>query len=112
MTPASRKARGSATQTAVARWFASHGWPHAESAGAGRPGVDVLGLPGLAVEVKARRDLRPLEWVRQAAGRPGLPVVVFRPDGIGEANVDAWPCIVRLDHLTALLRDAGYGGEA
>ena len=53
----SRKRRGAETQTAAAKWFQGHGWPYAESAGAGRTGSDITGVPGLAIEVKARRDL-------------------------------------------------------
>lgn len=106
----SRKKRGQRTQNLIASWFASHGWPHAESAGAGRPGEDVTGMPGLAVEVKARRELRLMEWLRQAATHSaGVPLVVHRPDGLGEASVGDWPVTMRLDDATRLLRDAGYG---
>ncbi|UNX54101.1 hypothetical protein MF406_14290 [Georgenia sp. TF02-10] len=99
------------TQKVVADWFADHGWPHAESTGASRQGSDVTGMVDVAVEVKARRDLSPMAWVRQAvAGADGrLPVVVFRPDGMGETTVADWPCLVRLADLTDLLREAGYG---
>ena len=108
-TVASRKKRGAETQEAVARWLREHGWPFAESAGAGRPGIDITGTPGLAVEVKARREFSPLAWVRQASTRPGLPFVVHRPDGLGPARVADWPVTMRLADFTLLLRDAGYG---
>lgn len=108
----SRKRRGMATQAAGARWFREHGWPFAESAGAGRPGCDVLGLPGLACEIKARRDFAPLAWIRQAARRRldhGLPFVLHRPDGMGEASIAEWPVTLRLADFTDLLHAAGYG---
>lgn len=108
----SRKRRGAETQTAVARWFASNGWPYAESTGAGRTGSDITGMPGLAVEVKARRDFTPLAWLRQAIGGAtarDLPCVVFRPDGMGPASIAEWPVLIRLDDFTQLLRAAGYG---
>ena len=54
-TNASRKARGMRTQKVVAEAFKDAGWPHAETAGAGRPGTDVLGIVGVDGEVKARR---------------------------------------------------------
>ncbi len=110
-TVTSRRRRGSETQNAVAAWFAGHGWPHAESAGAGRPGVDVLGLAGISCEVKARRGFSPLAWIRQARQQPGLPLVVHRPDGLGTASVADWPVTMRLEDVTALLRAAGYGDE-
>ena len=71
MSNASRKQRGHETQNAVAAYFRDHGWPHAETAGAGRQGVDVLGLAGISCEVKARRQLALPAWLRQA--RPPRP---------------------------------------
>lgn len=104
-----RKVRAAATQRMVAAYFAVHGWPFATDAGAGRAGCDILGVPGLSIEVKARADLRPMEWVRQACTRSGLPMVVFRPNGMGEASLGNWPVIMRLSDVTELLRAAGYG---
>ena len=99
------------TQKVVAEWFASHGWPFAESTGASRQGADITGTPDISVEVKARRDLNPLEWIRQAesCANGRLPFVVFRPDGAGEATVNRWPILMRLEDLTQLLHAAGYG---
>lgn len=112
-TPAHRRQRGWDTQAAVAAWFRAHGWPHAESAGAGRQGADITGLPGLSVEVKARRDLDPLAWIKQAKSRPAAAsFVVFRPDGAGLAMVGQWPVLLTLEDLTGLLQDAGYGDPA
>lgn len=111
-TNASRKARGLRTQFVVAEWFKWHGFPYAESTGSGRGGVDVTGTPGLAIEVKARRDFSPGAWVRQAvaSAKPGdVPFVVHRPDGMGEATLADWPVTLRLEDFTRLLRAAGYG---
>ncbi len=104
-----RKRRGAATQAITARWFAAHGWPYAESAGAGRQGSDITGLPGLACEVKARSGFSPLAWIRQATANTGLPFVVVRCNGQGPATVADWPVIIRLADLTGLLQAAGYG---
>ena len=109
MTTPSRKRRGAETQTVVAGWLRTRGWPYAESTGAGRTGSDITGVPGLAIEVKARRDFSPLAWIRQAKTGTGLPFVVFRPDGMGPATVADWPVLLHLDDLTTLLRAAGYG---
>ena len=106
-----RKHRGYRTQKVVAEWFAARGWPFAESAGAGRQGSDVTGMPDCAVEVKARRNFDPVAWVRQAEesadGR--LPFVVMRGNGQGEKTVGDWIVIARLSDFTKLLNDAGYG---
>lgn len=112
MTSPHRKRRGAETQLAVAGYFRDHGWPYATDAGAGRSGSDLLGVPGLGVEIKARRDLNPMAWVRQADNGTGLPLCVFRPDGMGPASVDQWPVLMRLSDVVGLLRAAGYGDPA
>lgn len=110
---ASRKHRGSDTQNLAADWFRTHGWPFAESAGAGRPGRDCLGMPGLAPEVKARANFNPRAWVRQAVAAAGedLPFVIIRPNGMGPLSIADWPTIFRLTDATRLMRDAGYGDD-
>lgn len=116
-----RRQRASETEHTVAGWFKVNGWPYAEPVGAGRSGTDVTGIPGLLVEVKARRDFRPVEWLRQhrdvSADRVRLPLtaspapvfVVWRPDGMGPLSVASWGVMMRLDDFTALLHEAGYG---
>jgi len=117
-----QKQRARETEQAVAEWFAITGWPDAVRVPPGRRGTDVLNMPGLHVEVKARRDLRLTDWLEQAGPRLGqgavylgavpavLPMVVHRPDGWGPVvpGTGLWPCTLRLEHLTALLRTAGY----
>lgn len=97
------------SQRVVAQWFAERGWPFAESTGAGRSGVDVTGLPGLSCEVKARTELQPQAWLRQADREGGVPFVVFRLNGVGEAQVGNWGVMMRLSEFTKLLHSAGYG---
>jgi hypothetical protein len=118
------RARGNRLQNALAGYLTAW-WPHAESAGAGRNGTDVLGTPGVVWECKTasefKRDFRPADWVRQARShatvtalasetfipRP-VPVVVYFPPGIGEANVDNTLAIVPMHVLMQLLTQAGY----
>ena len=108
-----RKHRGMRTQLLVAEYLKVHGWPFAESAGPGRSGVDILGTPDIAVEVKARADLSPLAWVRQAEqvadGR--LPFAVFRPNGMGEHPED-FLAMIRFGRQVELLNQAGYGRKS
>ena len=105
-----RKERGRASERFVADWLGTHGWPWAQPVGAGRAGSDVTGVPGLLIEVKARRGLDLTGWLRQHADANGvLPCVVVRPDGYGPEKIAGWPVIVRLDDFTRLLRQAGYG---
>jgi hypothetical protein len=98
------------SQLVVAQWFQRHGFTFASSTGAGRGGRDVENLPGLACEVKARSDLNPTAWLKQAETAAGLdlPFVVFRMNGQGEADVGRWGVMLRLDAFTELLGQADY----
>ena len=109
-----RKHRGYATQRIVAAYLATRGWPHAYAIGAGEAGDDIQGTLDIAVEVKARTGFSPLAAIKQmqARRRPGaLPFAVLRMDGTGEATVDDWPVVMRLEDVVALLRAAGYGAD-
>src|SRR5215472_8043714 len=95
-----RKQRGHDTERIVAEWFAANGWPYAEPVGSGRPGTDVTGMPGLLIEVKARRDLNLTGWLAQHRLAPVPTVLIHRPDGYGAARIAEWPATMRLDVLT------------
>lgn len=107
-----RKARGAETVRILLTPLRTI-WPYAEAVGAGSPGRDVTGTPGQAIEVKARRDFNPLAWIRQACSHirteGEIPVVIFRPDGMGEATVLDWPVCLRLRDYLRLSAAAGYG---
>lgn len=101
-----------ASQRIAAEWFAANGWPYAESTGSGRSGSDITGMPGIDIEVKARRGFDPLAAMRQQSDRAAhgdLAFAILRMDGQGPAVIGSWPVIIRLDTLTELLRAAGYG---
>jgi hypothetical protein len=106
-----RKERGRETEHLVARSFAADGWPHAEAVGGGSPGRDIKGVPGVAVEVKARTKFEPLANLRQAIANAAgdVPLVVLRPTGGGPSNIDDWPAFTTFGQIRALLRAAGYG---
>ena len=109
-----RKSRGYATQRIVAAYLQTRGWPHCHAIGAGEAGDDIQGTLDIAVEVKARTGFSPLAAIKQmqARRRPGaLPFAVLRMDGTGEATVDDWPVVMRLEDVVALLRAAGYGAD-
>ncbi|HEX8627080.1 MAG TPA: hypothetical protein VF755_02785 [Catenuloplanes sp.] len=103
--------RGAETQRIVAAAWKADGWPYAEPVGAGAPGRDMTGTPGIGAEIKARRDLDLTGWLRQTTcnARADVPVLIVRPDGYGPATVDDWPAIVPHGALRRLLRLAGYG---
>lgn len=121
------RARGNRLQNALAAYLTAW-WPHAESAGAGRQGTDVLGTPGVVWECKTavdfKRDFRPAMWVHQAESHakergwldastghlipPPVPVVVYFPAGIGAANTGNTLAIVPLHVLMQILEEGGY----
>lgn len=110
MTSAHRRARARATQKIAAEYCAGHGFPAAESSAASLPGTDILGMPGVDVEVKAARDGDRLAALRQSHKRPGdFHLVVERPDGYGPERVSEWPCALTFGEALRLLRLAGYG---
>jgi hypothetical protein len=103
------RARGLALQNALARYLAAW-WPSAESAGAGRPGSDVLGTPGIVWENKTGAEFRIWEWAVQARGhvRNGeLPVTVYWPRAVGERRPELAMAILPLPELVTLLTNAG-----
>lgn len=109
-----RKRRGRATEHEVAKAFAADGWPYALATGAGAPGRDITGVPGVYVEVKARSRFEPLANLRQtkAGAAPGeLRVVVMRPNGSGPATIDDWPVFMTFAQWRWLMRAAGYGTQ-
>jgi hypothetical protein len=85
------------------------GWVGAERNPASLPGRDITGVPGIAIEVKARRDFNPKAWAKQAAKNASgdLAVVVMRPDGMGEETVELWPTFMLLRDFVWLTRE-GY----
>jgi len=103
-----RVRRGRKTQAIVAARLQDL-FPGCEPVPASLPGRDILGTPGVAIEVKARRDLVLPGWLRQAAKNAGtdLPVLIHRPDGFGEQSVGDWPVTMRLADWEKLMERGG-----
>jgi hypothetical protein len=111
-----RKERGRETERLVAAYLRDHGWPYAEPVGAGRPGADITGTPGVHFEVKATKSCEPLAWLRQIGACLGdttdpPAAAIWRPDGFGPASIRSFPVITDLDTYVGLLRRVGYGGR-
>jgi predicted RecB family endonuclease len=100
----------------VAQYLRDQGFSLATThrAALGNAGVhqesDIVGVPGAAFEVKARKNLDIPAALRQAdnaaVGRQ-IPIVVAKPIGIGMAGVAYWPCFLYLRHLVPLLPREG-----
>lgn len=105
----SRVQRGRQSEQLIADYLAGHGFPSAERIAASLKGADITGTPGLAIEVKSRTGLDLGAWMRQAAKREGLPLLVVRLNGQGPATIEDWPLVIPFGQGVQLLRDAGYG---
>lgn len=109
---ASRKARSRETEKTVALYLKEHLFPEAVAVPSALSGKDILNTPGLAVEVKSRRDLNLTAWLRQARKNAGqdIPAVIHRPDGFGVTTVCDWPVTLTLHDFVDLLKRAGVEG--
>jgi len=108
---AARKTRARLTEHAVAEALRPI-FPGATRIPASLPGADVIGTPGLTIEVKARRDLNLTAWLKQSSDRAtpdALPVVVSRPDGYGPERINVWPVTVPMWVFLELLERGGFG---
>ena len=103
----SRKYRGFATERAVARYLST--WWTGATVGRGN-GKDIVNVP-MDIEVKARADFKPLEWLRQSRKRTEknqeLNLVVCRMNGQGEDAAE-YLAFLPFSDLVQLLIKAGY----
>ena len=112
MASQSRKHRGYKTQRVIASYLAQF-WPYAESAGAGRAGKDVTGVP-FDCEVKARNGFQPKSYLDQVkqrtsvSGELGFAVLRLNGQGDGEQSIKDYAVIMRFEDLVELLIKAGY----
>ncbi len=103
----SRKHRGFRTERVVATYLSQ--WWRSASIGRGS-GKDIHNVP-FDIEVKARADFKPQEWLRQVikrSDRKELSAVVCRMNGQGE-DASQYLAFMRFQDLVQLLLKAGYG---
>lgn len=100
-----RKHRGYRTQKVIAEYLKTW-FPYADTAGAGRQGEDILNVPTLSIEVKARADFQPLAWIKQAESNAAgkLPMVIMRCNGQGE-DAGEYLAFVKVKDIMPILAD-------
>ena len=78
--------------------------------GSGAAGSDIQGIEGLDIEVKSRTKFDPAATMKQLRDRKtkGLGVAVMRLNGQGEAAIDDWVAVLRVEDLVYLLKANGY----
>ena len=107
-----RKHRGYKTQSSIALYLAQF-WPYAQSAGAGRQGKDITGVP-FDLEAKARASFNPKEYIDQVkqrtsvSGELGFAVLRLNGQGDGNSAVKDYAAVIRFEDLVDLLIKAGY----
>jgi hypothetical protein len=102
-----RKDRGLRTERVVAQYLSQ--WWRSACVGRGA-GKDIHNVP-FDIEVKARADFKPQEWLRQVikrSERKELSAVVVRMNNMGE-DPSQYLAFMRFDDLVQLLLHAGYG---
>ena len=103
-----RKDRGLRTERVTAAYLAQ--WWHGATVGRGS-GKDIVNIPMVDIEVKARSTFSPMEWLRQVKKRTektkDLPIVVCRMNGQGEVPGD-YLAFMQFSDLVQLLLKAGY----
>ena len=106
-----RKHRGYRTQKVIADYL-KQWWAYADTAGAGRQGEDILNIPTISIEVKARSDFQPLAWIKQAEANSNqkLPLVIMRCNGQGE-DVGQYLAFIRVKDLMPILHQAAPSDE-
>ena len=102
-----RKHRGFRTERVVADYLSQ--WWSGATVGRGN-GKDIVNIP-IDIEVKARSDFNPMEWIRQGRKRTEknheLNVVVCRMNGQGEDAAE-YLSFLKFSDLVELLIKAGY----
>jgi hypothetical protein len=103
------RAKGRVAEQAVARYLQTMGYPLACTARAASGGFqfgeDILGVPGVSLEVKNRRDLDLAASLRQAAIQGGpdkIAVVIIKPVGVGLESVGDWWALSYVRHQVPL----------
>ena len=101
-----RKHRGYRTQKVIADYL-KQWWPYADTAGAGRQGEDILNVPTVSIEVKARADFQPLAWIKQAEANANgkMPMVIMRCNGQGE-DAGQYLAFVKVKDIMPILHKA------
>lgn len=100
----SRKARGMKAQVHCADFLRAI-FPWVNTVSGAASGRDLRNTPGLAVEVKARRDFDPMAWLRQSEKNSDddeFPIVIWQPDGYGPAKMKQWPFMGQLGDFRKL----------
>lgn len=114
MSGAMARRKGAVAERAVIAWLNNNGFPHAERRGAGFEASDIIGIPGVTLEVKNQKTMNLAAWVNQlvdemqADGNLRGAVIHKRR---GHTDVGDWYATMPAWVFAALLAEAGYGDK-
>lgn len=110
------RVKGHTAERAAARYLRDHGYPLAITSrnALGHDGApqetDILGIPGVCIEVKNRKELNIGAGLCQAsiqAGPEKLPVLLVKPYGVGLEQVGNWWALTYFRDLVPLFPGEG-----
>lgn len=114
--PVNSRAKGHDAERAVARYLKDSGYPLAITSRqyTGGDGIaqeaDIIGVPGVSIEVKNRRDTNIGAGLVQAVVQGGpakMPLLIVKPLGVGLASVADWWAISYVREIIPLLPREG-----
>jgi hypothetical protein len=107
-----RRQRGYQTEEILAAYLRRQGFAGAEPTTRGAPGTDILGIPAVVIEVKAKHANPLVDALNQARANchtaDDIPIAVWRRDGDGPTNVHQWVVATDVATIAHLLAEAGY----
>lgn len=110
------RVKGHSAERAAARYLRSAGYPLAITSrnALGHDGApqetDILGIPGVSIEVKNRKALNIGSGLCQAriqAGPERIPVLLVKPYGVGLEKVGEWWAMLYFQDLVPLFPGEG-----
>jgi hypothetical protein len=106
------KVKGTAAESAVARYLSHAGWAAERRALSGtQDRGDITGVLGVTIEVKSRNGFFPSEWVDELMKEmmnDGTEVGFVVAKRRGTTDPGEWFCILPLSIMVGLLQEGGY----
>ena len=97
------RAKGKAGSRAVTRWLQQNGHPFCAERSVGEDGDDIIGVPGLSIEVKNCARMELAAWIDQSntqkQGRPGAVIHKRK----GTTDVGKWYVTLEVADLFQLI---------
>lgn len=106
--------KGAVAERAVVTWLTANGFPNAERRGSGFEASDIIGIPGVTLEVKNQAKVELAKWVDQLTDEMHTDqalagAVIHKRRRC--TDVGDWYATMPVTVLADLLVEAGYGAK-